>query len=347
MNYEDEENIIGFDALYESYLKCKKGVSWKPSVKSFILNSEANLLRMEQQLHDGTWVNRKPKPIMITYPKKREALSVSFKDRVYQRSINDNVLYPAMRKTFIKENCACQKGKGTDYARKLLKESLWHHYRNYGRDGWRFQFDISGYFKHIKHDEVINMFSKYVDEKSMIRIKEVLENQYEGETGYNPGSQMVQIAGVSHLNPIDRFVKEQAHIVDYVRVMDDGIMFFHDREHLEFVKNTIEQMLNNLGLSFNPKKTHIEPFSKPFTFCGFKYRVTESGKVIMSVDTQNVKHQRRKLRRMVKKVKRGEMKKKTVDEQFNSWIKTHASKGNSNKLIARMRKYYKNLWKEL
>lgn len=343
---ENREKIISFDALYESYLKCRVGVSWKPSVKSFILNSEANLLRMENQLREGTWKNGKPKTILITYPKRREALSVSFKDRIYQRSINDNVLYPAMAKTFIKENCACQHGKGTDYARTLLKKQIWRYYRNNGLEGYVFQFDISGYYLNMKHDKVIEMFAKQVDGMTLDRITGILNNQYQGEKGYNPGSQMVQIAGISYLNKPDHFIKEKTDIKDYIRFMDDGIMFHPSKEYLEWVWKTLEEMLKPLGLSFNPKKTHIQPISKPFTFLGFKYRITETGKAIMSVDSQNVKHERRKLKKMVRKVKRGEMTKSKVDECYASW-RNHASKGNSYKLICRMDKYYKNLWKEL
>lgn len=343
---ENEEKIISFDALYESYLKCRANVSWKPSVKSFIINSEANLLRMEKQLHDGTWKNGKPKPILITYPKRREALSVSFKDRVYQRSINDNVLYPAIAKTFIKENCACQHGRGTDCARKLLKKQIWRFYRNNGLNGYIFQFDISGYYLNMKHDEVMRMFSKQVDKRTLERIKEVLDNQYQGDKGYNPGSQMVQIAGISYLNKIDHFIKERTEVKDYIRFMDDGIMFHPNKECLENLQETLKEMLKPLGLSFNLKKTHIQPMSKPFTFLGFKYRITKTGKVIMSVDSQNVKHERRKLKKMVRKAKRGEMTKRKIDECYGSW-RNHASKGNSYKLICRMDEYYKNLWKEL
>ena len=271
---------------------------------------------------------------------------MSFKDRIYQRSINDNVLYPAMAKTFIKENCACQHGKGTDYARTLLKKQIWRYYRNNGLEGYVFQFDISGYYLNMKHDKVIEMFAKQVDGMTLDRITGILNNQYQGEKGYNPGSQMVQIAGISYLNKPDHFIKEQTDIKDYIRFMDDGIMFHPSKEYLEWVWKTLEEMLKPLGLLFNPKKTHIQPISKPFTFLGFKYRITETGKVIMSVDSQNVKHERRKLKKMVRKVKKGEMTKSKVDECYASW-KNHASKGNSYKLICRMDKYYKNLWKEL
>lgn len=129
------KKITDFDSLHESMTKCRKGVSWKPSVKSFVLNSEENLLRMERQLKEDTWKNGKPKPVLITYPKRREALSIPFKDRIYQRSINDNSLYPQMTRSFIYANCACQTGKGTDFARKLIKKYLWNYFCNYGSDG--------------------------------------------------------------------------------------------------------------------------------------------------------------------------------------------------------------------
>lgn len=117
-----KDHITSYDSLYESMLKCKNGVTWKPSVKSFLLNGEENILRMKHLHQDGTWKNGKPKTVLITYPKRREALSIPFKDRVYQRSINDNSLYPQMTKGFTYSNCACQTGKGTDFARALVKK---------------------------------------------------------------------------------------------------------------------------------------------------------------------------------------------------------------------------------
>lgn len=71
MSMDDGEiNPIDFDALYDSMRKCRKGVIWKPSVKSFVLNDLENVLRMEEKLKNGTWKNGTPKPILITYPKK-------------------------------------------------------------------------------------------------------------------------------------------------------------------------------------------------------------------------------------------------------------------------------------
>lgn len=73
-----KEYITDYDQLFDSMLKCKKNVSWKPSVKSFVLNGVENCLKMEEQLQNDTWINRKPKPIIVTYPKKKGVFKYSF-----------------------------------------------------------------------------------------------------------------------------------------------------------------------------------------------------------------------------------------------------------------------------
>lgn len=98
------------------------------------------------------------------------------------------------------------------------------------------------------------------------------------------------------------------------------------------------------GLEFNPKKTKVFCITDGFTFLGFKYRLTDTGKVIMIIDPKNVKERCRILRRLVRKAKRGELTKAKVDECYYAW-RNHASKGNSFKLLQRMDKYYKSLWR--
>lgn len=103
------DNIIGFDALYESMNRCAHGVIWKDSTASYVLNGLENTLKLEKELNSGDYKPRPVRHFKITYPKPRDIASVSFRDRVYQRSINDNVLYPTMTKSFIYDNWACQK----------------------------------------------------------------------------------------------------------------------------------------------------------------------------------------------------------------------------------------------
>ena len=299
---------------------------------------------MVRKLEDGTWKNGKPKPIKILYPKKRDGLSIAFKDRVYQRSINDNVLYPSVQKSFILDNCACQKGKGIDFARKRLKKHLWNHYCHYGTEGYLLQIDIKGYYPNMRHDAVKAKFKRYLNNEVYEAICNVLDTQYVGDVGYNPGSQMVQIAGISLLDDLDHYCKERLHAKHYMRYMDDILIIHHDKAELEAMLEDIREQLAEIGFRVHEEKTHITPLSKGFLWLGFEYRITDTGKVIMTLNSANVKHERRKLRKMVKLAKAGKITKEKVDECYKSW-KANASKGNSYKLLQRMDEYYEDLWK--
>ena len=342
---EDEKLIINLDALYSAYKKCLKGVSWKPSVMAFSNSDLRNIYKLYCQLRDGTYKSGKPKTILITYPKRREGLSISFRDRIYQRAINDELLYPRMTRSFILTNCSCQKGKGTDFARDYLKKYLYAHYRTYGLNGYILQIDISKYYQSMSHEVVENMFRAKLDDGAFRRVKEVLDKQYRDVKGYKPGSQMVQIAGISYLNPIDHFIKEQLHMDKYLRYMDDVIMLHPSKEYLEYALEQIKIELSKIGLKVNPKKTKIIPFNDKFTFLGFEYHVTETGKAIMIVDRKNVKHEKMKLRKMCKKVKPNEMSIHKLNECFNAY-KNHVSKGNSYKLTNKLNEYCNELLKE-
>ena len=337
--------IIEYDALWESAMKCKCGVLWKPSTKHFNLNAVDEVHRMNRKLVNGTWHNGKPKPILIMYPKKRDGLSISFRDRVYQRSINDNVLYPSIQKSFIIDNCACQKGKGIDFARKRLKKHLWNYYANHGADGYILKVDVKGYYPNMRHDAVKAKFRRYLNDDVYEAVCDVLDTQYVGDIGYNPGSQMVQIAGISLLDDLDHYCKERLHVKHYLRYMDDILIIHHSKEELTGVLSDIEDELEKLGFEIHKEKTRITPLSKGFTYLGFDYRITSTGKVVMTLNSANIKHERKKLRKLVALAKEGKITKDKADECYKSW-KANASKGNSYKMLKRMDEYYHELWED-
>lgn len=338
--------LISFDELYKSYEKCRRNVSWKPGVKSFGLNAAERIYKMSEQLHDGTWKNGKPKPITIWYPKKREGLSIPFKDRIYQRSINDNVLYPTMAKGFIWENSACQLDKGTDHARKICNQQLHRMFIKYGLDFWVWQIDIHQYYQHMYHDKVKYMFEEALDEHRVFsEICKILDLQNNSDMGYNPGSQMIQIAGISYLSPLDHYCKEQLHIEEYQRYMDDFKALGHDRIRMEETLKITVDKIHELGFEVNPDKTHVLHITEGFRFLGFDYRMTETGKIIMTLPSEKVEHERRKLRREVILWSKGKMPKSKIYDGLQSWKSTQNC-GNVSKVFMRMDQYLKSLFEE-
>ena len=343
MNFDD---LISYDELYESYLKCRRSVSWKPCVKSFDINAPERIWKMHQQLADGTWKDRKPKPILIMYPKKREWLSIPFRDRIFQRSINDNVLYPVVTKSFIEENSACQIGKGISHARKITNRNLRRMYINHGRDFYVMQIDIHHYYQTMPHDGVKAMFKRVLDDDRIYQhVCSVLDTQNDSDHGFNPGSQMIQIAGIAYLSPVDHYAKEQLHLRNYQRYMDDFLAFHEDKEYLEKCLGDIVGKLRAYGFEVNETKTHVISVKDGFRFLGFDYRLTESGKIVMTIPTEKVRHERRKLRREVILWSKGDLPKQKIYDGLRSWKSTHQG-GSTYKVFMRLDQYLSELFKE-
>lgn len=339
------EKVIGFGPLYRSMTKCSNNVKWKDGVASYLLNGIERTIRLSDELHNGTYTPKPLRRFKITYPKPRDISANDFRDRVYQRSLNDNVLYPTMTKTFVRDNAACQKGKGTDYARDRLDIFLHKYYRRYGSEGWYLQIDIKGYYPNMQHSVAEKTFEDTIDEPFYSMAYDVLEHQYDGYFGYEPGSQMIQLAGISVLSKLDHYIKERLRIKYYIRYMDDLILIHQDRVYLEYCLSQISEQLAEIGFEFNERKTGIFPLSKSIRFLGFDFRLTDSGKVVKTVNPENVRVERKRLRRQVHKCRRGEITREAVEDSYNCW-KAHAAKGNSYKMLGRMDKYYESLWKE-
>lgn len=336
------EEIIGFDALWDSAQRCKHGVIWKASVANFMLNSVREVLKLSRELNDGSYTEKPRRTFTVTAPKEREIVSIAFRDRVYQRSLNDNAIYPAIVPSLIYDNCACQKGKGTDFARNRMKAHIQKLYRKRGADIFALKLDIRHYYQTMPHELAKAVFREYLPPEVYERAAVILDS-YPGDTGYNPGSQMIQIAGISVLNGVDHYIKEWMRVKHYVRYMDDMILLSDDPNYLLQCRDEIRGELQKIGFELHDEKSQIYRMRDGVMFLGFTFRLTETGKVLMLVDPKRVKAERKKLRRMANLVQKGVMTQEKVDTCYRSW-REHASKGNSHRLLLRMDAFYQELW---
>ena len=340
----DEEEINGYEALWASMMKCKAGVIWKDSVATFFLNGVQEIRKLSEELKNGTYKERPHRFFTVTSPKERRIMSISFRDRIYQRSLNDIVIYPEMVKHFIYDNGACQKGKGTKFARERMKCHLQRYWRKHGLDGWILKMDVKGYYPNMRHDVAKETFRRYLPANVQARAEKILDS-FPGDVGFFPGSQIIQIAGISVLNGIDHYVKERLRVKYYIRYMDDMIILGNDRSELERIREDVAEKLGEIGFALHREKTRIIPLREGVMFLGFHFRLTETGKVILLIDSNRVAAERRKLKRMSQLVKAGKMTREKADECYRSW-KAHAENGNSWRLIRKMDRYYMSLWED-
>lgn len=325
---------ISFEELDNSLMKCKKGVMWKQTPLSFVLNEFREVYRLHEDLHNGSYAPYPSRMFPIYYPKFREILSIYFRDRVFQRSLNDNILYPTMVKTFTKSNCACQKGKGTDFALHMLLKYLRHHYRKYGLQGTVVQFDIHGYYKHMNCALPKRIFELNLSEKiASDVITKTLEQQYNPIRGFLPGSQMVQIAGISVLSSLDHYIKEHLKPEFYIRYMDDLLLIFLYKETANKSMNIIVNKLADLGFTPNPKKTRLFNLCAGIKFLGFHFKISNTGKVRQHVLSKNIGHRIHMINSLIRKIKKNEVSVRTLLDSYISWSGHISRSKNSHNLL--------------
>ena len=224
-----------------------------------------------------------------------------------------------------------------------LNAHLQQYYRKCGKDGWVLQCDIKGYYPNMPHEVAKKKFAKHLDEWTFAEVEKIL-NSFEGEIGFNPGSQLIQIAGISVLDEMDHFVKEKLRVRHYLRYMDDFLLISDDKEFLRNCLENIKEYLKERGFELN-EKTSLYRISQGIKFLGFRFILTDTGKVIRLIKTESVKRERRKLRKLVRLAKKGKMTREKVDQCYESY-KAHARRGNTWKMLRRLDKFYESLWKE-
>lgn len=338
----DEENIIGFEALWESMQKCRRGVMWKDSVAGFVLNGVKEVAKLSDDLENGTYKERSHKYFTIRYPKERQIMSINFRDRVYQRSLNDVAIYPTLSRGFVYDNCACQKGKGTDFARGRLKCHMQKYFRKHGSDGYVLKMDVRKYYQSIRHDDAKAVFRKKLPPNVYERASTILDG-FPGDTGFNPGSQIIQIVGLSMLDAIDHCIKEKLRVKHYIRYMDDMLVISDSLDELETVRKIVTDKLAEIGLELHPDKTKVFTLKKGVLFLGYHFRLTDTGKVVMTLDTERLNSARRKYYRLVKLCKDGKISREKVDESYRCF-REHASKGDGYRMLKNLDAYYQGLW---
>lgn len=344
-NFLTYKEAISYDELYKAMIKCKRNVQWKDSVANFVLHSVKNISNLSEDLEKETYLQREPYMFKVTSPKPRDILSVPFRDRVYQRSLNDNILYPIMTRSFILDNCACQFNKGNQFARKRLIYQLRKMSDRYGTDLFVLKIDIHGFYKNLRHEYVEGLFEKKLDSETFRHVRSVISKQYQGEIGYNPGSQMIQIAGVSALDGLDHYIKEQLHVECYVHYMDDLIVVTRTKEHALECKEKIQKELSEIGLEYNRKKTNVFSVRDGIAFLGFKFLLMDSGKIIQLPLPSKIKNGKRKYRHMIQKsLPNGKVSISRIEESYKDF-RENLKEGNSYKSINKLDKYYLDLWK--
>lgn len=328
------DKAISFGALYKGLKASCRGVRWKDSVIRYEAYGLRNTYKLRQSLLDGTYQISPYQRFIIYEPKERIIYAPRLVDRQLQHSLCDNGLYEDITEHFIRDNFACQRGRGTDDALNRFKVHLRRYFNEHGDEGWVLKCDIHHFFPTTPHESAKVAARKYIGDKRACDMVCRIIDSFDGEIGLGLGSQISQITELLLLNDLDHFIKERLRIKHYVRYMDDFILMHPSKQYLQMCLAHIRGFIERLGLQLN-KKTNIQPLKHGIIFLKWRYLLLYTGKILMFMNRRKIPKQKRRLKKLC--VRGLDAKSSVVSFLAN------AKRGNTWRIQREMRRYYNHL----
>ena len=339
----DFEKVIDFENMYKAYRKAKRGKGFKKSAAKFNIMALEGVNALIEQLKNKTYTISKYNEFKVYEPKERIIQTTSFKDKVVQHSLCDNVILPKLEKVFIYDNCAGQKGKGTLFGLDRLSEQMKLFYKQYGFNGYILKCDISKFFYNISHEQLKDTVHYWFSDIDICWLCDLFIDSTDGK-GIPLGNQINQGLALLYLDGMDKLIKSELGIEYYGRYMDDFYLIHPSKDYLKYCLNIIKEYLNTLDLTLNGK-TQIFPFKNGVSYLGFHTYITDKGKVIRKLKNENKRNAQKKYIKMAKLVAQGKLNKDKFDSSYQAW-KNHLSHGNCYKLTKQTVEIIQNILKE-
>ena len=285
---------------------------------------------MAYDIAGGEWRVKGYFPFKTHHPE-RVINAPMYADRITEQWLIEKYFIPVLTPQIFKYNIACQEGKGMFLAMDEIKGILSELYKVFGKEFCIFQFDCKKYFDTISHRKAFETFKRYrICDMGLYYYDVIIEsfhetteaeecyaarNDPEGIYGFPKGNLPSQWTGIMYLNDLDWKIFASRYSLFNIRYMDDGQVYCKDHsDTLKMLRATRDYFKDeNLGIMLHPKKTNIFPVTRGFTFCGWHYRLTDDGKIIVTIKNEKKREEEEKLKRTAQSVRNGDM---DIDKAF-------------------------------
>ncbi|MBN1271890.1 MAG: group II intron reverse transcriptase domain-containing protein [Candidatus Aminicenantes bacterium] len=332
--------INSFENLLKAAQKAQRGKRFKSSTAVFNLNLEKELLKLQDELRDFSYKHGGYRDFFVFDPKQRLISAAPYRDRVVHHAIC-NVIEPIFDKTFIHDSYACRKDKGSHAAL--------NRYTQYSRKNtFVLKCDIQKYFQSIDHKILMEYIKRKIKCQRTIRlIGEIINTRadknfpfyFPGDDLFTPinrkkgipiGNLTSQFFANVYLNRFDHHIKEDLKCRYYIRYVDDFVIFSDSKDHLNNIKEKIEDYLTQLRLKLHPNKSRVFHTDEGVNFLGFKIFPTHR-----ILKKQNILYMRRRLKKMKYQYDQGEISFDKVIHRIRSWL-GHAKHGDTYRMYCRL-----------
>ena len=326
------EELCSFEVLYNGYLEARKRKRAKAATAQYEANALACTEKLSHILSTQKYRPSRFETFYVYEPKKRLVQAPAFVDKVVLHAVTDNIIYDAITGSFIRDNYASQKGKGTHDGLMRLKQFMVDYYRQYGTaEGWVLKCDVHHFFASIDHDKLKVKLKALLDRRGVDpQIYELLCIYIDTTAGLPLGYQTSQLLALLFLDEFDHIVKEKYGVKKYGRYMDDFLAIHPSKEFLKNLLADFRVFMGSYGLELN-EKTGIFPLRNGIDFLGFHSYLTETGGVVQKLRKDGIDRIKKNIKIWRVEYPAGNITKEKILEKFGSWD-AHAAHGDTHAL---------------
>ena len=374
-------SLEDMNLLYDAFRASMRDSSWKGEPQRFETDFLSELTKISNEIVDRTYQTSKGSEFILKERGKTRYIHGNrMRDRVVRHCLCDNVLTPSLVPYLIHNNGASQKGKGTDFARRMFETDLHNFYLEHkSNDGYVAFIDFSKFFDNIEHEKALELINPKISEQAQWLLGVIFDNfkidvSYMDDAEYETcikqkfnsieyhsniddsqktgekfmrksvdiGDQVSQDVGIFFPTLVDNYATVVRGCKRYGRYMDDIYIIHENKEFLQSVIQGIKEQADKLGLFVNEKKTRIVKLSGNFKYLQFKYTLLENGRVMKRINPKTLTRERRKLKSYKRLLDKGVMPYQDIENSYKSWM------GNYAKYMSKQqRKNIQNLYKSL
>ncbi len=334
------DRVCNWNNLLTAWRQAAQGKRRREPAVRFEHRLEDNLVWLQTDLQEKTYRPGAYVSFYIHEPKRRLISAAPFRDRVVHHALC-NVIEPIFERSFISDSYANRRGKGTHRALDRCQE-LARRYR------YVLQCDVRQFFPSIDHTILRDTLARKIADADVLWLIDqilaggagVLREEY--QMVYFPGDDLwavlrprglpignltSQFWANCYLNPFDHFVKRELRCSkprgDYVRYVDDMLLFSDDKSRLWDWRRAILERMARLRLTIHEECAHPYPTETGIPWLGFRIWSTHR-----RLKSRTGLAYRRRLKWLLAGCARGQVSRDQVDASVRGWI-NHARHGDT------------------
>jgi len=289
--------------LFQAYYDTRQHKRNTNSAMAFEMNYESEILALQNDLVNETYVISPSICFIIKDPVQREVFAADFRDRIIHHLIY-NYIYEIFDRHFIYDSYSCRLEKWTHFGIKRVEHFLRSCTQNYSCDAYILKLDIKWFFMHIDKYILFAKIETFLSEK-----KEKLSVDYDfliklihqvifhestldcvikwkksdrdwlpddkslfhspKDTGLAIWNLTSQLFANIYLDSLDKYIKYDLWFCYYGRYVDDFVIIDTDKQKLLSIIPKIKYFLSDkLHLTLHPKKIYFQYYTKWVQFLG-------------------------------------------------------------------------------